>query len=207
MINKLETKLVETTDRVREFEAELAQAKENLDQVQNDQTASAVSIAELKLGAARKAMSKAKAELDQEKSRVNSSGYAAAVKRLAEIEKEAEKAQGIILGKVDELYKAIDDLEELAKEQYRLSRDNWINKVRLNEKADFRQLLFLQNKLLRWRRDWKSRKAGPGIAVPVKQNYTKEQEKAMKERYKPADELNAKIARQWAKKGPGDDLD
>lgn len=205
MIEKLQTKLVEATELVRDFEFELAQAKENIDQALNNETASAVSIAEIKLAAAKKNLSKAKAELDQEKARVNSSGYTAAVKRLAEIEKEAAKRFDIVLAKVDELYKAIDDIDELAKEQYRLRSGYKISGIRLNEKADYRHLIFLQSKLLRWRRDWKARKAPPAIDIPTKHNYTKEQERAIKDRYKPATELNAKLARQWAKEHPGDD--
>ena len=204
-MEKLEAKFRQATDTVREFEYELALAKEHLEKVQNNATASAVSIAEIKLAAATRALSKVKAELDHEKERLKSGDYKAAQKRLAAIDKEGENLRDIVLAKVDELYQAIDDVDELAKEQHRLRNAYKISGVGLNEKADYRHLIFLQSKLLRWRRDWKARKAPPAIATPVNHNWSPETKKAMKERYKPATELNAMLARQWAKEHPGDD--
>lgn len=198
--------LEKAQDTVTQFEAELMQAVANLDMEPTSANAGAVHIAELKLTAAKRALANARANMDQAAMRINSTDYKTAIKRLAAIEIEADKQTEIVLAQVNEVYQAIDVLEDLAKERYRLCKKFEISKPGFNEKGRFRRIWDLEGKLIKWLKDYRAYEIGNPPAAPIKHNYTREQERALKERYHPADELNAMLARQWAKDNRGDDL-
>ncbi len=195
----IERRLAKCADDVLKFDDELAQAKESLKQNPTNANASAVSIAREKLEGARLALSEAEAEKARAEAIIKSSEYKSAVKRISEIDKESEKLKDIVLTKFDDLYQAIDNLDELAKGQKKLIAKYKTDDIAFLRKGQFRRIFVLQSKLSQWRKDWKAYNTPPRQAIPVKHNYTSEQKKAMAERYKPADELNAMLARKWAK--------
>lgn len=200
MNEAIERRLAKCADDVLKFGDELAQAKDRLKDNPNDANASAVSMAREKLEGARRALSDAEAEKAQAEAFIKSTDYKSAVKRISEINKESQKFQDIVMTKIDELYKAIDDLDDLAKEQSRLIKTFKADEIGFYQKGPFRRIVNLQGKVLRWRKDWKAIENLNTPAVPAKHNYTKEQEKAMKERYKPAYELNAMLERNATRK-------
>ncbi len=208
MTQTIEEKVIKASETVYEFEAELLQAIGNLELEPTNTNAAAVNIAQIKLTAAKKALANAQNERDQDLARFNSNDYKADVKRLGDIDKAADKQLEIVLAQVNEVTEAIGVLEDLAKETKTLRRKLGIEKAGFNEYPKFRRIWRLEGLIVQWLRDWKVYNTPPRQAAPVKHNYTPEQKKAMAERYKPADELNAKLARKWAKENPaGPDLD
>ncbi len=206
MTKSTDEKVQNAAETVYQFEAELLQAIDNLELAPTNSNAAAVNLAEIKLTAAKNALAKAQKERDQDLARFNTNDYKAGLKRLGEIDKTADKQLEIVIAQVNEVLEAIDVLEDLAKESKALRRKLEVNAPGFNERGKFRRIWRLEGEIIRWRKYCKAIENLNTPAVPAKHNYTKEQEKAMKERYKPADELNAMLARQWAKDNRGDDL-
>ena len=194
----IEKRLAKCADDILKFDDELADAKDRLKQNPTNANASAVSIAREKLEGARNALAEAEAEKARAEAIIKSSEYKAESKRMDDIKAEADKLLSEVPAKVVALLEYIDGIDKLSHEYNKIATRH--DGGSFSHAWEYARCWRLRSKLMQWHKDWKSAKVGIQQAKPVKHNYTKEQEKAMKERYKPADELNAMLERNAMKK-------
>ncbi len=194
----IEKRLAKCADDILKFDDELANAKDRLKQNPTNENANAVSMAREKLEGARDALAEAEAEKARAEAFIKSSEYKAESKRMDDIKAEADKLLSELPAKVVALLEYIDGIDKLAHEYNKIATRH--DGGSFSHAWEYARCWHLRSKLMQWHKDWKSAKVGIQQAKPVKHNYTKEQEKAMKERYKPADELNAMLERNAMKK-------
>jgi len=194
----IEKRLAKCADDILKFDDELADAKDRLKQNPSNENASAVSMAREKLEGARNALAEAEAEKARAEAFIKSNEFKAESKRMNDIKAEADKLLSEVPAKVVALLEYIDGIDKLAHEYNKIATRH--NGGSFSHAWEYARCWRLQAKLMQWHKDWKSAKVGIQPSKPVKHNYTKEQEKAMKERYKPAYELNAMLERNARKK-------
>ena len=113
--------LQKAAERLQLCQNELANARERLVLEPTEANAGAVNIAIVKLEAAQAALQKARIEQDRAAELQKSDTYKADLKRMTEWEREADKLLTQIAGKVTELTKQLDAIQELAKKHNKLA--------------------------------------------------------------------------------------
>lgn len=202
-LEQIQERVAILTEKVQEYEKEVKSTHAFLAMEPTEANANQYAQASLRLSSAKLALESAQSILKKEQDWVNSSEYKNASKRMEALKKEADKRVEEVPAKVEELLMVLDGIQALADEHSRLATKQGGTPFKF--KTAYVRARRLSTILGRWLDSWTAWKLGNPPANPVKHNYTREQEKAMKERYKPANELNAMLARQWAKEHPGDD--
>ena len=113
--------LQKAAERLQLCQNELSNARERLVLEPTEANAGAVNIAIVKLEAAQAALQKARIEQDRAAELQKSADYKTDLKRLTEWEREADKLLTQIAGKVTELTKQLDAIQELAKKHNKLA--------------------------------------------------------------------------------------